>query len=163
MANVNPIPGGLHTITASLTIKNCADALEFYKRAFGAEERSRFLAPDGTSVWHAELRIGDSTLFVSEEMPQAPARAPERERPSPAGLWLYVHDCDAAFRRAVGAGANVTMELADQFWGDRVGAVVDPYGYVWTFASRIREMTPDEMRKAGETFAKTLAQGGAGS
>jgi PhnB protein len=162
MAKVNPIPAGLGTVTATLTIKDCASAIEFYKRAFGAEERSRFTSPDGRSVWHAELRIGGSALFVGEEMFNAGCKAPTPDNPSPAGLWLYVRDCDGVYRQAVSAGAKSTMEPADQFWGDRIGSVTDPYGYRWTFATRIKELSESEMRKAGEEFAKRMAAGGQG-
>ena len=160
MATVNPIPKGAHTITPTLTIKDCGSAIEFYKRAFGAEEVSRYPTPDGRSIWHAELRLGDSTLFVNEEMPESVGRAPTPDRPSPTTLWLYVRDCDAAFRRAVDAGAKITMPVAEQFWGDRMGAVVDPYGYGWTFATRVKELSEAEMRKAGEEFGRSMATGG---
>ncbi len=162
MANVNPIPMGQHTLTMSMTIKDCARAIDFYKRAMGAEEVERFDAPDGSGVWHAELRIGDSALYVNEEMPMSHAKAPSTANPSPAGLWLYVRDCDGAYRRAMDAGAKSVMEPADQFWGDRVGSVIDPYGYHWTFATHIKDMTRDEMRRAGEEFAKKMAASGAG-
>src|SRR5678815_137600 len=110
-----PIPEGLRTLTPSLTVEGAAEAIEFYKRAFGAEERNRAMDPTGTKVWHAELRIGNSVIFVNDTAPEMGAT------PSFSSLWIYTADADAAFERAVKAGAQVTMPMADMFWGDRVG------------------------------------------
>ncbi|MFI5143634.1 MAG: VOC family protein [Thermoanaerobaculales bacterium] len=156
MAKVNPIPKGMHTLTPNLTIKECAKALEFYKRALGAEETRRAMAPDGKSIWHAELKIGDSIVFANDEMPGGPMHAPDPSKPAPVGMWLYVRDCDAAFDRATKAGAKALMPPADMFWGDRCGMVADPFGYTWNFATHVKDMTEEEMRKAGEEFAKTM-------
>jgi PhnB protein len=155
MAQVNPVPKGMHTLTPNLVIRDCAKAIEFYKRALGAEEISRMPAPDGKSVWHAELRIGDSTVYMNDEMPGMSPHAPSAEAPVPVTMWLYVRDCDAAFRRAVEAGARATMQPADMFWGDRCSGVADPFGYTWSFATRQKEMTQEEMRRAGEEFARS--------
>ncbi len=151
-----PIPEGIHTLTPNLPLRDCARAIEFYQRALGATEKARFPAPDGKSVWHAELRIGDSTFFVNDEMPGQGCPAPDAASPAPVTLWLYVPDCDAAYQRAVGAGARSTMEPADMFWGDRCAGVADPYGYLWSFATHTKDMTPEEMRKAGEEFARSM-------
>lgn len=156
MANPNPTPQGMHTVTPSLIIKDCAAALDFYQRALGAEERMRMPSPDGKSVWHAEFRVGDSIVFAADEMPGAPFRAPSPAQPSPASLWVYVPDCDAAFRRAVDAGAKAVMPPADMFWGDRVSMVLDPYGYGWHLATHVKDPTPEEMRKGAEEFAKRM-------
>jgi PhnB protein len=157
MATVRPIPEGMHTVTPSLVIRDCAKAIEFYKRAFDAQEVSRFPAPDGQSIWHAELRIGDSIVFMNDPMPEMGRSAPSVDAPAPVTMWLYVPDCDAAFRRAVGAGAKPTMQPTDMFWGDRVASVADPHGYHWSFATHQKDLTPEEMRRAGEEFARSMA------
>ncbi len=157
-AAAKPIPDGMHTLTPNLVIRGCAEAIEFYKRALGAQEVGRFLSPDGKSVWHAALRIGDSTLFLNDEMPGQGAPAPSARSPAPVTLWLYVTDCDGAHSRAVQAGATSTMQPADMFWGDRVASVADPYGYSWSFATHQKDPTPEEMRRGGEEFARRMQQ-----
>jgi uncharacterized glyoxalase superfamily protein PhnB len=158
MARVNPIPQGMHTLTPNLVLRDCASAIEFYKKALGAQEISRMPAPDGKSIWHAELRIGDSVFFLNDEMPGMGRTAPTASSPLPVTMWLYVPDCDAAYKRATGAGAKSTMEPADMFWGDRCGSVADPFGYLWSFATHQKDMTESEMRRAGEEFARTMPQ-----
>ena len=158
MAGVNPIPQGMHTLTPNLVIRDCAKAIEFYKRALGAQEVSRMPAPGGKKIWHAELRIGDSIVFMNDEMPSMGHSAPTPENPVPVTMWLYVQDCDAAFRRAVQAGAKETMKPADMFWGDRCAGVADPYGYLWSFATHQKDLTDEEMRRAGEEFARSMQQ-----
>jgi uncharacterized glyoxalase superfamily protein PhnB len=150
----------MHTLTPNLVIRDCSKAIEFYKRALGAQEISRFPSPDGKSIWHAELRIGDSVVFMNDEMPGMGHAAPTPAAPVPVTMWLYVKDCDAAFRRATEAGAKATMPPADMFWGDRVSAVADPYGYLWSFATHQKDMTEEEMKRAGEEFARSMQQGG---
>jgi uncharacterized glyoxalase superfamily protein PhnB len=161
MASANPIPKGMHTVTPSLVIRDCAKAIEFYKKALGAQEVSRMMAPDGKSVWHAELKIGDSSVFMNDEMPGMSPSPPTGSSRVPVTMWLYVPDCDAAFDRAVKAGARVMEAPTDMFWGDRCAGVADPFGYTWSFATRQRELTTEEMRKAGEEFARQQAQHGA--
>lgn len=158
MAGVNPIPQGMHTLTPNLVLRNCAKAIDFYKKALGAQEVSRFPAPDGKSIWHAELRIGDSVFFLNDEMPGTERPAPSASNPVPVTMWLYVPDTDAAYRRALGGGAKSTMEPADMFWGDRCAAVADPFGYVWSFATHQKDLTVEEMRRAGEAFARSQQQ-----
>lgn len=158
MAAARPIPQGMHTVTPNLVIRDCAKAIEFYKRALGAQEVARMPAPDGKSIWHAELRIGDSVVFMNDEMPGMGRPAPTAESPVPVTMWLYVTDCDAAFQRAVQAGAKETMAPADMFWGDRCAAVADPYGYLWSFATHQKDMTAEEMKRAGEEFARSMQQ-----
>jgi uncharacterized glyoxalase superfamily protein PhnB len=158
-SKVKPIPEGMHTMTPSLVIAGCAKAIDFYKRAFGAEELDRFPAPDGKAIWHASLKIGDSVVFMADEMPGMSAPAPGPGRPSPVRMWLYVPDCDAAFKRAVDGGAKAKRPPEDMFWGDRTGAVADPFGYEWEFATRVKTMTKEEMRRAGEEFARKMAAG----
>jgi PhnB protein len=158
MAKVNPIPQDARTVTPTLTISDCAKAIDFYKRALGAEELERFPAPDGKAIWHASVRVGDSTVFMNDEMPGSPVKAPAPDRLASVGMWLYVTDCDAAFKRAIDAGAKAAMQPADMFWGDRTGEVIDPFGYRWTFATHVKDMTKDEMRRGGEEFARQAGQ-----
>ncbi len=163
MAGVNPIPQGMHTLTPNLVHHDCAKAIDFYKRAFGAQEVTRFPAPDGKKIWHAELRIGDSIFYMNDEM--MGASAPSAEHPAPVTMWLYVKDTDAAYRKACDAGAKSTMQPEDMFWGDRCAGVADPFGYVWSFATHVKDLTQEEMRRAGEEFARKMQsqQQGAGA
>ena len=156
MAGVNPIPQGMHTLTPNLVLRDCAKAIDFYKRALGAQEVARMPAPDGKSIWHAELRIGDSMFFLNDEMPGMGRPAPTQENAVPVTMWLYVPDADAAYRRAMEAGAKSTMEPADMFWGDRCAGVADPFGYVWSFATHVKDLSEEEMRRAGEEFARSM-------
>jgi PhnB protein len=142
---VHPIPEGYHTITPSLTMPDCAGAIDFYKEAFGAEERMRAPGPGG-SVWHAEIQIGDSVVMLNDEFPEQGAHGPQALGGSPVGMWVYVEDVDAAFEKAVAAGAEVSMPPADMFWGDRMGALVDPFGHKWTLASHVEDVSPEEMK-----------------
>ena len=156
MATVNPIPQGMHTLTPNLVLRECAKAIDFYKQALGAQEVVRMPAPDGKSIWHAELKIGDSIFFAADEMPGMSPPAPSAKDPVPVTMWLYVPDTDAAYRKAIGAGAKSLMEPADMFWGDRCAGVMDPYGYRWSFATHKKDLTPEEMRRAGEEFARSM-------
>jgi PhnB protein len=156
MSTVKPIPDGVSSVIANLTIKNCTKALEWYQRALGAELVMTTPAPDGKSVWHAEMRIGTSTVYANDEMPGMGCDAPSPEKRSSVGFWLWVVDCDAGFKRAVDAGATPAMPPADMFWGDRTGTVLDPFGYTWTFSTHVKDMTMEEMRQAGEAFAKQM-------
>jgi uncharacterized glyoxalase superfamily protein PhnB len=151
----NPIPEGFHTVTPALALDNAAQTIEWYKKAFGAEEVSRNLGPDG-KIMHAELKIGNSRLMVSDVMEGM--KGPKAFGGSPIALWLYVENSDALFNRAVGAGANVQMPMADQFWGDRAGAVADPAGYTWWIGTRKETLTSAEINKRAEEFVKQMAQ-----
>ena len=150
----------MHTVTAQLTLRESARAIEFYKQAFGAQEIMRMPSPDGRGIWHAEIRIGDSVMFLSDEMPQSPTAAPSPTHKATAVIQLYVSDCDAVFQAAVQAGARVNMPLADMFWGDRYGSVTDPFGQVWGVATHVKEMTPEEMKKGAEEFTAKMRAGG---
>jgi uncharacterized glyoxalase superfamily protein PhnB len=149
-----PVPDGYHTITPSLTLDNAAETIDWYKKAFGAEEISRSKGPDG-KIMHAELKIGDSRFMMNDVMPGY--KGPRAFGGSPASLWLFVENSDALFNRAVGAGATVQMPLEDQFWGDRAGAVADPAGYTWWIATRKEEFTPEEMQQRAADFFKNFA------
>ena len=142
----HPIPEGHHAITPHLVIKGAAEAIEFYKKAFAAEVLSQmpFPAPDGTTrLGHAELRIGDSKLFLADEFPEFGSVGPVGG--SPVTIHLYVTDADAAFARAVEAGATASMPPVDMFWGDRYGKVVDPFGHHWSIAEHLEDLTPAQV------------------
>ena len=147
------VPQGFHTITPSLTCRNAAEAIELYKTAFGAVEQSRMPSPDGR-IMHAELRIGDSMLFVADEYPGMSAAPADGSLPA-QGVFLYVNDVDAVFDKAVSAGCRATMPVTDMFWGDRYGKVVDPSGHHWGIATHVEDVAPAEMeRRANEWMAK---------
>lgn len=154
----NPISQDRNRLVVNLVVRDAARAIELYKKAFGAEEVMRMPSPDGKSIWHAELRIGDTLFYVNDEMPGMGAPAPTAEKPAPISLWVGAEDCDAAHRKAVAAGARSTMEPADMFWGDRVAEVADGFGYLWSFAQQKKKMTFEEMKRAGEEFARQMAQ-----
>jgi uncharacterized glyoxalase superfamily protein PhnB len=149
---VKPVPAGYHTITAQLSLDDADKAIAFYEKAFGAEVQDRSPDPSGKKVWHASLRIGDSMIFVNDVFPDMGGEH------SKSSQWLYVADTDAAFKRAVDAGAKPLMPPADMFWGDRMGHVVDPFGQKWTIATRVKEMTPEETKKAADEFAAKMAK-----
>jgi uncharacterized glyoxalase superfamily protein PhnB len=154
----NPIPEGLHTITPQLVVKGAAQALEFYKRAFGATELSRFPGPGGL-IMHSSIKIGDSNFFVNDEMPgQTSCVSPAKLGGASVVLSLYVADCDKVYNQAVSAGAKPSMPLADQFWGDRYGQVTDPYGHVWAIATRKEDLTPAELEERSRQFMASTAQ-----
>jgi PhnB protein len=151
----SPIPVGFHTVTPSLVFRDAAAAIAFYEKAFDAKELSRMPRPDGKGIWHASIRIGDSIVFLADEVPGGPAavRAPTPEAPATLAMWLYVKDCDAAFERAVAAGGRVVMPLQDMFWGDRYGMVADPFGMAWGLATHVRDVPPEEMARAARAAA----------
>jgi len=153
----NPIPEGYHTITPSLTVRNAAEAIEFYKEALGAQELMRMTDPDG-KIGHAELKIGDSIVFLGEEMPSMGNKSPQTLGGATGGLYLYVEDVDKAFQRAIDAGGKEKMPVTDMFCGDRYGQFVDPYGYSWGLSTRAYDMTKDEMAEGAEAFYAQMAQ-----
>jgi uncharacterized glyoxalase superfamily protein PhnB len=147
----HPIPAGSHTITPHLVIKGATEAIDFYKRAFGAKEISRmpFPGPDSqVRLGHAELELGDSRLFLADEFPEQGVVGPAGA--SPVTIHLYVTDADTTFRRAVDAGATVAMPLANMFWGDRYGKLVDPFGHHWSIAEHLEDLTPEQMQERME-------------
>ncbi|HXM56460.1 MAG TPA: VOC family protein [Candidatus Dormibacteraeota bacterium] len=155
---VNPIPEGFHSLTPSITVNDAAAAIEFYKRAFGAVELSRATAPDGKRVWHAEVQIGDSRLMLSDAFPEQGGHAPDPSGAVGFAIWLYVPDVDTVVQRAVEAGARVTMPVADQFWGDRFGGLIDPFGHNWAVATRRENVSEEEARKRAEQFSAAMEQ-----
>jgi len=143
---VKPVPDGYHTATPYLIVKGAAKAIEFYKQAFGATEVERMEMPDG-KIAHAEIKIGDSIIMLGDEAPQHGTRGPKSLGGSPCGLYLYVENVDETFNRAITAGATVTMAVKDQFYGDRNGSLVDPFGHTWYVATRQENLSMDEIRQ----------------
>src|SRR5215510_7117931 len=150
-SRVKPIPSGFHTLTPHLVVKGASKAIEFYKKAFGAQEIGRLAAPDGKSIIHADLKIGDSHVFLVDEIPGMDCRGPESIGGTPITIHMYVEDVDAAFGKAVTAGAKVRMPLADMFWGDRYGVLADPFGHSWSLASHREDLAPDEIAKRAQS------------
>jgi len=151
------IPEGLHTITPQLIVKGAAQALEFYKRAFGATELNRMPGPGGL-IMHSSMRIGGSVFFLNDEMPgRTKSLSPASIGGTSVIVTLYVPDCDKVYNQAVSAGAKASMPLTDQFWGDRYGEVTDPYGHVWAIATRKEDLTPAEMQERGKQFMASMA------
>jgi PhnB protein len=134
-------------VTPYLIVKRGAEAIEFYKKAFAAQERVRMPAPDGKSILHAELAIGNSMVMLADENPAMGAIAPQGPHGAGVGFCLYVPDVDAAFKRAVEAGGTIKRPLQDQFYGDRAGTLTDPFGHQWTLATHIEDVAPEEMEK----------------
>ncbi len=152
------VPKGLSTVTASLTFQDSGAAIAFYEKAFGARELSRMYGPDGKAVWHAELRIGDSVIYLADESPMGYAVAARADGRPTSAIQIYVKDCDRWFARAVEAGCRPLMQVADMFWGDRMGVVVDPFNQLWTIGSRTRDLSPKQMKRAGDEFIASLAR-----
>jgi PhnB protein len=150
---VKPVPEGFRTVTPQLTVRDAGQAIDFYKRALGARELMRMSSPDG-KVMHAEIRIGDSIVFLIDESPDMGARSPQALGGATGSFHVYVPNVDAAFKRAVDAGAQVKMPVADMFWGDRFGQVVDPFGHEWGLATHKENVTPAQTRKRAEAFFK---------
>jgi PhnB protein len=151
-----PIPEGYRTLTPYLTFDNAAEAMDYYKDVFGAKERMRMEAPGG-KIGHAELEIGDSLLMITDAFPNSTLRPPGELGGTGAGVFMYVDDVDAIVEKAVAKGANVTMEVADQFWGDRFGSITDPYGHSWSIATHVEDVPPEEI---GERAKAAMAQMG---
>jgi PhnB protein len=155
----SPVPEGFHTVTPQLIFDDSARAIEWYKKGLGAEEKSRALGPDGRVI-HAELQIGNSRIMLNDAM--AGGRSAKTFGGSPISLWVYLEDCDAVFDRAVAAGATPGPgpmgQLMDQFWGDRTGTLIDPFGYQWTIATRKEDLSREEMDRRAREFFKQFAQ-----
>jgi uncharacterized glyoxalase superfamily protein PhnB len=160
-ARVSPIPPGFRSVTPQLTVRGAAAAIDFYKRAFGFRELMRMASPDG-KVMHAELKVGDSIFFLGDEFPAEGCQSPQTLGGATGSLHVYVPNVDAAFKRAVDAGAQPTMPVTDMFWGDRYGKVKDPFGHEWGLATHKEDLTPAQQRKRGEEFMKQMAQQPAG-
>ena len=152
------IPEGYHSINTYLVVKNADRAIEFYKKAFGAEERFRLHGPDGKTIMHADLKIGDSVFMLTEESKEMKALSPESIGGSPVTMYVYVKDVDSIFNQAVSEGAMVLKPVSDQFYGDRSGYLRDPFGHLWSIATHKKDLSPDELRKAGEAFFEEMSK-----
>lgn len=152
MSKVKAVPDGMHTVTPHLICAGAADAIEFYKKAFGAVEEGRLPGPNGR-IMHAMIRIEGSAVMLVDEMPEWGALGPKSLKGSPVTIHLYVSDVDATVERAVKAGAKVTMPVADQFWGDRYGKLEDPFGHHWSVGTHIRDVGREEMQQAMKKMA----------
>jgi PhnB protein len=153
---VKPVPEGYNTVTPYLAVDDASAAIEYYKKAFGAKERVRMDTPDG-KIGHAEVEIGDSLVMLSDPFPQATTRPPAELGGTSASVFLYVDDVDAVVRRAVDAGATVTMDVADQFWGDRFGSIRDPFGHIWSIATHVEDVSPEEMAERAKQAMAAMA------
>ena len=144
------IPEGYDSVTPTLVVKDARKAIDFYKRAFGAQERLVMPGPDGTGVMHAELLIGNSIIMMGEECPEYPVKSAETMGGSPVGFYLYLENVDEAFSTAIEAGAEARMPVQDMFWGDRTGTVQDPFGYSWMLATHTRDLTLEEIEEGAK-------------
>jgi uncharacterized glyoxalase superfamily protein PhnB len=151
------IPDGFHSITPSIIVSDAGKAIEFYKKALGAQEKDRFMTPDGKSVMHAQLKVGDSMLMLGSEHPPT-CLSPKSRGGTSVSLFVYVENADAAFDRAVKAGCSVKMPMGDQFWGDRFGQVEDPFGHQWGFATHKQDLTKDQIAANAKAFFASMAK-----
>jgi len=155
MTKPRAIPEGYHTLTVYLIVRDCAKAIDFYKAAFGAVERFRMPNPDGKTIGHAELKIGDSMLMLADEQPGAFGKSPQTLGGTPCCFVMYFEDVDVAFQRAVNAGATVIQPLQNKFYGDRAGLLADPFGHQWALMMHVEDVPPDELqRRAAAEHAK---------
>jgi PhnB protein len=156
-SSVQPVPKGYHTVTPYLVVNDAARALDFYKRAFGAQEVARMDAPGG-KIGHAEIKIGDSMIMISDEMPGSGAKSPRALGGSPVSIFLYLNDVDTTFRQAVSAGAKADAQPTDMFWGDRYGKLTDPFGHQWGLATHKEDVSPQEMAKRSKEAMAKMGQ-----
>ena len=156
-AQARPIPQGFHSATPYLTLNDAARAIDFYKRAFGAQEVMRMDGPGG-KIGHAEIKIGDSIIMLADEMPGCASRSPQSLSGTTAGVFLYVENVDKVFNQAVSAGAQVETQLADMFWGDRYGRLKDPFGHSWSIATHKEDVAPAEMSKRMQEAVAKMGQ-----
>ena len=159
MANVKPIPDGYRTVTPYLFIKGASAAIDFYKNVFGATERVRMPGPNGR-VMHAELQIGDSIIMLADEVPQIGAKSPQTIGGASSSLHVYVENVDAIAQKAVDSGATLSRPVADMFYGDRTGTIIDPFGHIWSIATHIEDVSPEEMKKRMANAMSQSATGG---
>ena len=158
MAKVKPIPEGNHSVTAGLVVRDGKKAIEFYKAAFDAKLLNVMNGPDGKSVMHAELKIGDTKIYLGDENPDMGARSAQALGGSPVSLNIYTEDCDAMFKKAIAAGGTVKMPLDNMFWGDRYGKITDPFGHEWGIATHVEDVSEAEMEKRGKEWFATMAK-----
>jgi len=156
-AKVQATPKGYHTITPSIVVAGAAKAIDFYKKALGAEELSRYEGPDG-KIMHAAIKIGDSIVMLNDEMPEHGVRGPKAVGGTSSSLFIYGENVDAAWKRAIDAGGKQIQPLADQFWGDRGGCFEDPFGHRWWLNQHMKDLTPEQLRKAADEFFSNQMQ-----
>ena len=154
--SVQRVPEGYHTVTPYLVVDDAAGAIEYYERAFGAKERVRMDTPDGR-IGHAELEIGDSLVMLSDPFPQASTRPPSELGGTSASVFLYVEDVDAVVKKAADEGATITMEVENQFWGDRFGTITDPFGHVWSIATHVEDVPPEEIAERAKAAMAAMS------
>ncbi len=152
------VPKEYHTVTPSIFVNGAAEAIDFYKKAFGAEERGRFEGPDG-SIMHAEIKIGDSIMMLADEMPDYGGKGPKSFGGTPVSFFLYREDVDAAWKQAINAGGKEVQPLIDQFWGDRAGCLEDPFGHKWWLAQHLEDLSPEELRQRAESYFSQVPSG----
>jgi PhnB protein len=155
---VKAIPAGYHVATPALCVRGAAEAIEFYKKAFGAVEIMRFPGPNGQGVMHAEIKIGDSPIMLGDECPGM-SKSPTTLGGTASSIMLYFDDVDAVFDRAVAAGAKPELPPTNMFWGDRYAKVTDPFGHAWSLGTHIEDLSPEEMARRGQEFMAQMAQG----
>lgn len=158
MAKVKPIAEGYNSVTPYLFIKGAASAIDYYKNVFDAKERMRMPGPNGR-IMHAELQIGDSIVMLADENPQAGAKSPETIGGTSSSLHVYVEDVDGTTQKAVSAGAKVVRAIKDEFYGDRIGTIIDPFGHMWSIATHIEDVSPEEMKKRMTSAMSQTASG----
>lgn len=154
---VNPVPAGYHTATPYLVVNDASSAIDFYKKAFGAQEIMRMQGPGG-KIGHAELKIGDSMIMLADERPGGSGKSPKSLGGSTASVFLYLENVDSTFKQAVAAGAKAEMPPQDQFWGDRFGQLSDPFGHLWGLATHVEDVAPQEMEKRAREAMAKMAQ-----
>jgi PhnB protein len=155
--SAKPIPEGFHTATPTLVVKNAAQAIDYYKKVFGAEELMRMPSPDG-KISHAEIKIGDSKIFLSDEFPQHGGKSPQTLGGFTGGIYLYVPDVDKVFDKAIAAGGKSSMPVTDMFWGDRHGNFIDPFGHSWGVSTHTEDLSEEEMEKRAQAFYAEMEQ-----
>ena len=156
--SAKPVPEGFHTVTPALVVNDAAKAIDFYKKALGAQELVRMPSPDG-KIMHAELKIGDSIIFLADEMPMpGSVKSPQTLGGSTGSLQIYVPDVDQTFKQAISAGCKEGMPVADQFWGDRWGSFTDPFGHIWGVGTHKEDLTAEEMGQRAQQFFSQMAQ-----
>ena len=155
MTQVKKIPEGYSNITPVLIVNDGLKAIEYYEKVFGAIDKGTMMMPDGKSIAHSELQIGDSKIMLSDEFPEMKCLSPKSIGGSPVYLYLYVEDVDKTFNLAVSEGAKILDPVKDQFWGDRHGSIQDPFGHIWSIATHIKDLSKEEIKKAAEeAFSK---------
>ncbi len=155
---VKPIPDGFHNATICLTVKDSVAAIDFYKKTLDAQELFRMPGPDGKTTMHAEIKIGDSIIMLNDEFPKMNCLSPQSVGGASAGVYLYVPNVDATVKKAADYGAKIMVPATDMFWGDRMASIEDPFGHRWTIATHVKDVTPEEMAKAGQEAMKDMCQ-----